>query len=94
MYLNGTARYQEHLCNRVRTPECKAKHLFDPNSTILLDHMILPQLSPPAYQTLFVVIPETTVIVVSRGRTINVIEMFFWPFSWEVWSILAGCLAT
>lgn len=41
------------------------------------------------YRSLFEIVPETNVFAIPMSRTINVLEMFFWPFSLAAWIVLA-----
>ncbi|KXJ81495.1 hypothetical protein RP20_CCG019491 [Aedes albopictus] len=90
-YLNATGLFLETPCQSVDR-KCYLKHLMSNDVDLSLLVLNRDDLKPKFYRTLFDVVPWISVIVVPRPRSVNVWEMFVWPFTMEAWIFLAVVL--
>nr|NP_001345617.1 ionotropic receptor 137 precursor [Aedes aegypti] len=89
-YLNATPIYLRAPCDQRLgvTADCYPKFYSSKAVVISLDCISLSSISPQMHRSLFDVVPETNVFAIPLSRAINVLEMFFWPFSSAAWIVL------
>ncbi|KXJ73373.1 hypothetical protein RP20_CCG015887 [Aedes albopictus] len=89
-YLNATPRYKKAPCDHKLglLSDCFPKFFLSGAVVISLDCIILDSLSPNLCRSLFEVLPYTNVFAIPMPRSINVLEMFFWPFTLTAWIVL------
>ncbi|KXJ79068.1 hypothetical protein RP20_CCG002597 [Aedes albopictus] len=89
-YLNATSRYVRAPCDDKlgMLSECFPKFFLSGAIVISLDCKTLDSLSPVLYRSLFEVIPFKNVFAIPVPRSLNVLEMFFWPFTLTAWIVM------
>ncbi|KXJ79069.1 hypothetical protein RP20_CCG002598 [Aedes albopictus] len=75
-----------------RRSECFHRFFLSGTVIISLDCDSLKQLRKEMYRALFQVIPFVNVFAIPMPRKINVLEMFFWPFTLTAWILLTMML--
>ncbi|KXJ83600.1 hypothetical protein RP20_CCG004736 [Aedes albopictus] len=92
-YLNATALHIAGPCTDATAGlDCLMKLLKSDDMDISLDEFVFGQLIPEMYRMLFNILPDAEVILVPRGRNLNIVEMFIKPLRWETWSALVMIL--
>ncbi|KXJ79065.1 hypothetical protein RP20_CCG002594 [Aedes albopictus] len=89
-YLNATSRYVRAPCDHTLGRRSDCFHRFFVSGTVIisLDCDSFKQLRKEMYRALFEVIPFSNVFAIPMPRKINVLEMFFWPFTLTAWIVL------
>ncbi|KXJ79066.1 hypothetical protein RP20_CCG002595 [Aedes albopictus] len=90
-YLNATPEYVKSPCPVALgvMNDCYTTFMLTTRISISLDGMFMAGLDPETYRMLFDVIPTINVIAVPMPRSLNVLEIFSWPYSLGAWIILA-----
>ncbi|KXJ79067.1 hypothetical protein RP20_CCG002596 [Aedes albopictus] len=89
-YLNATSRYVRAPCDHTlgRLSDCFHRFFMSGTVIISLDCESHKKLITNSQRALFGVIPYTNAFVIPMPRKINVLEMFFWPFTVAAWIVL------
>ncbi|KXJ73371.1 hypothetical protein RP20_CCG015885 [Aedes albopictus] len=90
-YLNTTSEFFKNPCgSAIRWMDsCFETFVNSMDITITMDCVRFKKLIPMMYRSLFKVTPSTQVFAVPTPRSLNVLEMFSWPFSAALWILLA-----
>lgn len=90
-YLNATTKYMRNSCSDrlgLHDNDCFSKFAISQRIVISLDCLVLSSLLSGMYSSSFSVMPFTNVFAIPLPRSINVLEMFFWPFTLAAWIAL------
>ncbi|XP_038120317.1 uncharacterized protein LOC6049378 [Culex quinquefasciatus] len=74
--------------------ECYTRHITSGFVDISIDSVVLNGYNRASSRTIFSNVPVIDQLIVPKGRTLPILEVFFMPYSRSVWALILGVLFT